>query len=223
NQSQQIIRSANALENANYKIDKTLQTRQIELSNTLDRLSGKADELNMAAQGYTRQIEGSLTEAESRTRQLTSDLARTTEERSRSTIADIERMSTAATQTTTRAIEDLRSRFSNVSTEMTQGLSTLTNQVTESASEARRRAAEATHSLAAEQERMRAQTQALPDTTRESADAMRRVLQDHLRAIDELSSLSRREAGSRDVSRPVAAGATPSRSLVTLPNPQPSR
>ena len=223
NQSQQIIRSANALENANYKIDKTLQTRQIELSNTLDRLSGKADELNMAAQGYTRQIEGSLTEAESRTRQLTSDLARTTEERSRSTIADIERMSTAATQTTTRAIEDLRSRFSNVSTEMTQGLSTLTNQVTESASEARRRAAEATHSLAAEQERMRAQTQALPDTTRESADAMRRVLQDHLRAIDELSSLSRREAGSRDVSRPVAAGATPSRTLVTLPNPQPSR
>ncbi len=225
NQSQQIIRSANALETANFKIDKTLQARQADLSNTLDRLSGKADELNHAALGYTRQIEGSLTEAESRARQLTSELARSTEERSRSTIADIERMSTAASDTTTRALDDLRSRFTNVSTEMTQGLSTLTTQVTESTGEARRRAAEAANQLAAEQDRLRQQAQTLPDTTRESADAMRRVLQDHLRAIDELSTLSRREASQRDVSRPLPPSQSqqPARPLVTLPNPQPPR
>ena len=52
NQGQQIIRAANALETANYKIDKTLQNRHAELAQTLDRLSGKADEFDIVAQGY---------------------------------------------------------------------------------------------------------------------------------------------------------------------------
>ncbi len=235
NQSQQIIRSANALETANYKIDKTLQNRQADLALTLDRLSTKADEFNNVAQGYSRQIEGSLTDAESRARLLTQELVKTTEERSRSAIADIERLSTVAGDTTTRALEDLRSRFSNVSTEMTQGLTSLTSQVSESAGEARRRTAEAADQLAAEQNRMRQQAASLPDTTRESADAMRRVLHDHLRAIDELSTLSRREATGRDVTRPSQApqpsahssGQQPAQpsaqSLVPLPSPQQPR
>ena len=212
-QSQQIIRSANALETANYKIDKTLQNRHEDLTRTLDRLASKADEFNSAAQGYSQQIEGSISEAEQRARLLTSELARSTQEHSRSAIADLERMSTQATDTTARALDDLRSRFSNVTSEVTHGLSTLTTHVTESTSEARRRAAEAAAQLEAEQQRLRAQAQLLPDATRESADAMRRVLSDHLRAIDELSSLSRREVAARDVTRPMpAANITPAAS-----------
>lgn len=221
NQGQQIIRAANALETANYKIDKTLQNRHAELSQTLDRMAGKADELGVVAQGYTRQLEGSISDAEMRTRSLTAELAQNAEERSRATIADIERMKSAATDTTTRALEDLRSRFTNVSNEVTQSVSSLSSQFADVTGEARRRTSEAARDLATEQDRLRMQTDALPGATRESADAMRRVLQDHLRAIDELSSLSRREATTRDVSRPLAPQQPP-RPLVPLSSQSPS-
>ena len=222
NQSQQIVRAANAMETANYKIDQTLQNRQIELHQTLDRMSGKAEELNVAAQGYHRQIEGSFSEAQMRTRSLTAELAQTAEERSRATIADIERFSSVASDTTSRALDDLRSRFSNVSQEVTQGFSSISTQLADATGEARRRTSEAANELAAEQERLRAQTQALPSTTRESADAMRRVLHDHLRAIDELSTLSRRESTGRDVARPLPQQSQPpAQALVPVPGPVP--
>jgi len=252
-QSQQIIRSANALETANYKIDKTLQTRHAELSHTLDRMSGKAEQLSEAAQGYSRQIEGSLSqtldrvsgkahelsqatqgytrqiegtisEADARARALTAELAQTAEERSRATLADIERLKATATDTTSRALDDLRSRFSNVSTEVTEGLSSLSAQMTDATDEARRRTAEAANELEKERDRLRQHAQALPGTARESADTMRRVLSDHLRAIDELSSLSRREATSRDVARPLApAPSQPAaRPLIPVSNPSSS-
>lgn len=215
NQRQQIMRAANALETVNYKIDKTLQNRHSELSETLDRLSGKAVEFDQAAHGYTRQIEGSISNAESRARSLTAELAQSTEERSRATIADIERLRSTAVDSTDRALEDLRSRFSNVSHEVSQGLSSLTTQFTDASGEAHRRTIEATNQLSAEQDRLRAQTQSLPGTTRESADAMRRVLHDHLRAIDQLSTLSQREAAVRDVTRPLP----PPQALVPIPQP----
>jgi F0F1-type ATP synthase membrane subunit b/b' len=215
NQGQQIVRAANALETANYKIDKMLQNRHAELSDTLDRMSGKADELGSVAQGYSRQIEGSISEAEKRARSLTAELAQTTEERSRTTIENIERLKAMATDNTTRALEDLRARFSNVSQEVAQSLGTLTSKFTETSGDVRRRTAEAAEQLAGEQERLRAQALALPGTTRESAESMRRALQDQLRALDHLSSLTRREANQRDVSRPVEPPQAP-RQLVPV-------
>src|SRR5262249_43459929 len=49
---------------------------------------------------------------------------------------------------------------------------------------------------------LRAQVDRLPSATRESAEAMRQVLQEQLRALDQLSSLTTREATRRDVVPP---------------------
>ncbi|MGE0626876.1 MAG: hypothetical protein AB7O43_03570 [Hyphomicrobiaceae bacterium] len=203
-QGQQILRSANALESANYKIDQTLQTRHAELSQTLDRMIGKADELGTVAHGYSRQLEGTMSQAEQQARLLTAELAQSAQERSRSTIADIERLREEAAESTSRALEDLRSRFTNVTQEVSVSLGSMTDQFSQTSSEARRKAAQAAADLASEQERLRASAQSLPGTARESAEAVRKVLQDQLRALDELSSISQREARARDVSRPTA-------------------
>ncbi len=68
NQGQTIMRAANALETVNYKIDTTLQNRHTALSQTLDKLSGKADEFGRFVQGYSSTIEGSLSDAELKAR-----------------------------------------------------------------------------------------------------------------------------------------------------------
>ncbi|MGE5267764.1 MAG: hypothetical protein ACM3L9_10400, partial [Deltaproteobacteria bacterium] len=68
NQGQTIMRAANALEAVNFKIDNTLQARHAALSETLDSLSGKAEEFGRFVEGYSSTIEGSLSEAELRAR-----------------------------------------------------------------------------------------------------------------------------------------------------------
>src|SRR5262249_8048026 len=114
-QGQSIMRAANALETANYKIDSTLQNRQAELGQTLDRLSGEAEELDRVMSGASSSIEGSMNAAEERARRLTHELTKGAEARSRSALAEIERMKIAANVEADRAFEELTTRFAHVS------------------------------------------------------------------------------------------------------------
>ncbi len=289
NQGQAIMKAANALETANYKIDLTLQNRQAELGQTLDRMSGKAEDLSRVIQGYSstlegslteaeqrarqmmqgysstlegslteaeqrarqvmqgysstlegslteaeqraRQVmqgysstlEGSLTEAEQRARQIAQELASGAEARSRSTIEEIERLRHDASSQADRALDDLRSKFSNVSQEVTQQLGSLTEQFTATSSHLRDRTAAVASEFEAEQARIRAQVQELPTATRESTDAMRRALGDQLRALEQLSSLTSREAARRDVAAPAAPPPAQPSSLGSINYPMPPR
>ena len=184
-QGQMIMKAANSLEGANFKIDSTLRNRHAELSQTLDRLSGKADEFGNFVEGYSSTIEGSLTEAETRAR------------------GELERMRADASAEGERALEDIKKRLSSVSSEMTSELGSLTSQVTGTSEELRQQAARAAQQVAAEQERLKQQMEQLPVTTQENADTMRRALQDQLKALDQLSQLTSRTAAQRDVSPPV--------------------
>jgi hypothetical protein len=217
NQGQSIMRAANALEAANYKIDTTLQNRHAELSQTLERLSGKAQELGRVMSGASTTIEGSLSEAEQRARQLTQELTKGAEARSRSAIAEIERLKIAANVETDHALDDLRSKFTSVSREVSEKLGSLQSQFTETTSQVRDQAARAAAELASEQARLRSQVDTLPTTTRQSAEAVRRALQDQLRALEQLSALNANAAARRDVTPLVERGTNP------LPSPDRSR
>jgi hypothetical protein len=208
NQGQAIMRAANALETANYKIDLTLQSRHAELSQTIDKISSKADDFGRVMQGYSSTIEGSLTEAESRARLLTDELARDAVARSRSTIEEVERMKSAAAAETDRALHDLKSRFSNVSQEMTSQIGTMASQFNEHTSAIRQQAQRTAAELEHEQARIKAQFDSLPATAREGADTMRRALNDQLKALEQLSSLTTREASRRDVAVPLESSPT---------------
>ena len=211
-QGHTIMRAANALESANYKIDATLQHRQSELGRTLERLSGKADDLGRVFEGYSTNLEGSIGEAERRARQLAEDLTRTTDQKSRQTLAEIEQLKIETSGETDRALEDLRNKFTNVSREVTERLGTMTSQFDESSQEMRQRASRAATDLANEQARLQEQMSSLPAATRESTETMRRALQDQLRALEQLSSLTSRESARRDVAPPAPRA---------LPSPQP--
>ncbi len=203
-----IMRAATSLETANYRIDNTLQQRHAELNRTLDRLSGKADEMGEFLQGYSTSLEGSLSDVEQRARSLTEEISRGTESRSLAAIAELERLRQSTDTETQRALEDLRSKFSTVETEMSQHLGSLTHRVDETSLEVRQRAQRAVEALEQEQSRLRQQIDSLPQTAQASAEAMRRSLQDQLRALDQLSSLAHRQVQNRDVSPPVPLHAT---------------
>ncbi len=184
NQGTQIMKAANALETANFKIDKTLQNRHVELSQTLDRLSGKADEFSSFVGDYSSSIAGSLTDADKRAR------------------SELERMRASAAAESERTLEDLRSRLNVVSTAVTSELGSLTNRFTETSEEMRQQASRTASDIAAEQARLRSDMERIPTTAQESSEGMRRALHDQIKALDQLSQLASRTAVQRDVVPP---------------------
>ena len=216
NQGHAILKAANTLEAANYKIDNTLQTRHAELSHTLDKLSGKADEFGQVLHGYSSNLEGSFTTIETRTRQLSEELAMGSESRSRALIAELDRVKSQTEADSERTLHELKSRFSNVSGEMTREFDTLSTRLASATDDARSRAAEAAAALDEEQARIRAEAARLPVTTRETAEAMRAALQDQLKALDQLTKLSSRTTSSRDIGMPEPPPTPVTRQISTL-------
>ncbi|HML29344.1 MAG TPA: hypothetical protein PKE16_10985, partial [Hyphomicrobium sp.] len=81
------------------------------------------------------------------------------------------------------------------------------NRLSTASEETRIRAAEAAASLASEQARIREEATRLPTSTRETAESMRRALQDQLRAIEQLTQISQRANAPREIMRPEPAPA----------------
>ena len=137
NQGRTILRAASELESANTRIDTTLQARHAELNDTLQRLSGKADQLGDVMRGYSATVEGSINDAEARARTLIQQLAQgtaghaqaavteiehlraQTDAHSRAVVAEFERLRAQTDAQATRALEDMRNRVSGVSQEVT--------------------------------------------------------------------------------------------------------
>ena len=201
-QGQAILRAANSLENANFKIESTLQGRHAELTSTMDRLSGKADEFGRFVEGFSSSMEGTLTDAEQRARAAAEQLRASAEEARRAALTDLERFRVETGAEGERALEELRGRFASISTVVTEQLSSLHNRIDETSDEVRQRASHAAAEIAAEQRRLKEQMDRLPAATRENAEAMRRALQDQLRAIEQLSNLTTRSIANRDVTPP---------------------
>lgn len=208
-QGQAIMRAANSLENANYKIDATLQGRHAELAQTMEQLSGKADEFGRFVQGFSSSMEGSLTSAEQRARQAAEQLRESTEAAQRAALADLERFRLEAGAEGERALDELKNRFSSISTVVNEQLSSLSSRFDQTSDEVRQRANRAAADIAAEQARLKQEMERLPMATRESAEAMRRALHDQLRAIEQLSQLTTRSIAGRDVSLPQPSTAYP--------------
>lgn len=214
-QGQAILRSANALESANLKIDRALQQRNEDLGRTLDRMSGKAEELGRAIEGYSTNLEGSLASAEQRARMLTDELSRGAQEHSRATLEGIERLKMEASREADRALADLRNEFANVSREISERLGVLGTEFSQTTGEVRQQAARAVQQLEAEQQRLRQQLDLLPNATQETSAAMRRALQDQLGALDRLTELATRTT-ERNNSRAPGPAREP-RPLTSLP------
>jgi ABC-type transporter Mla subunit MlaD len=199
-QGQTIAQAASMLESANMRIDSTLQKRHGELSDTLQRLSGKAEQLDQVMRGYSQKVEGAITDT---TQQLVHDAAA----HSQATAAELERLRAQTDAQAARALDEMRSKVSGVSQEVHQHLGAMASRFTETSEDLKARAARAAADLQLEQERIRAEAERLPAAARESAESMRSALSDQLRALEQLSSMSARERRDVTPPTPLAQGA----------------
>jgi ABC-type transporter Mla subunit MlaD len=90
NQGQSIVSAANALEGATLRIDTTLQKRQAELNDTLQRMAGNAQQLDDVMRGVHAH----------------------TDSQSQAVVSELERLRTQADAHTMRTLEDMRLKAS---------------------------------------------------------------------------------------------------------------
>src|SRR5690606_4982492 len=178
------------------------QARQEDLSHTLEALAGKTGDIDRVMRGYSTQLEGSFAEAETRAKLVGEQLTRGAKEQARIALTEMDRLRTSAGSGTDRALDDLRAECSSVSRWVNEHIGTLSSRFTATSEEMRVRARTALAELEAEQSRLRDQLERLPDTTRASADGMKRMLQEQPRAPQHLSRLTFRESTRRDVPPP---------------------
>jgi outer membrane murein-binding lipoprotein Lpp len=204
NQGQSIMRAANALETANYRIDQTLQNRHRDLTETLGRVTGASEQLGKNLLTYRNQIEGTVSEAQSRTRALTEDLTRGAQSHAQQALSELERLKSDTAAHTSRALDEMRDQFSTASREMTAQVGSLSERLSQTSNELRSQAQAAADEFEREQVRLREEAARLPAATRESADAMRRVLADQMRALEQMTHLGQRDGGGSDIMPPAA-------------------
>src|SRR5690606_15526272 len=95
-QGKVIMTAAQALESANTRIDRTLQARQEDLSQTLETLAGKTGDIDRVMRGYSTQLEGSFAEAETRAKLVGEQLTRGAKEQARLALTEMDRLRTSA-------------------------------------------------------------------------------------------------------------------------------
>jgi hypothetical protein len=201
-QGQTLMRAAGALETANQRIDQSLQGRQAELARTLEHLSGKAADIDKVMRSYPESLEGTVSKLESRAISAREQMTRGFEEQSRRALSEMERFRDEAGGETERAVADLRERFKSISREVSEEISSMQSRATSGYDDVRERAQRTLAELDQEQARLRQELERLPQATRASAESMRHSLQEQLRALDQLSSLTRREAQRADIAPP---------------------
>jgi hypothetical protein len=201
-QGANIMNSARALEMQNTKVDAVIEARQTSLNKLLENLNGRAGELDRMMNNYTSMLEQSLGQAEGRARQVTEMLARDSADKSQTAMKDLERLRAEAQAHTSRAIMELQTSFRKLSEQVAQQLSGFATGFNETTRQVRDQTHQAVTELENTQTELRRQAKALPETTKQSAGAMRKAVQDQLSALEQLTDLAARHGHQGQISRP---------------------
>jgi len=196
-----IMNSAKALEVSNTRVDSVMEQRQAQLAKLIETIGHRASELDKMMHNYSSMLEESLSRAENRARGVTEMLAQDSAEKSQSAVREIERLRSETQAQTFEAIEELKTRFAALSEQIGDQLNNLTTRFSETSDNVRDTTRRASMDLETTNTELRRQAKAIPETTRESATAMRKALQDQLAALDSLSDIANRHRYSGTVSR----------------------
>ncbi len=182
-QSQLVMQAAAHLENSHDRIGSKLGSSQTNLQKLVDSISTRTADLDHVMASYSNQLESTLSQAELKAREITDSLHTRSASQSMEALSELTKLRDAATSQTERAIHDMKDRIASVSSEMSSQINTLSSEISDT------------------QNHLKQQLQQIPDTTRKSASLMRRTLQDQLKALESLSSLSSGSSNA-DISSP---------------------
>ncbi len=216
NQGQAILTAAKALDSSNAKIDSILEGRHQSIIALLHTVNTKAQELDGMMRNYAGIVEGALTQAEARAKQVTTALGRDTAGQAQQALAQIEKLREEAQAHTARAVTDLKGSFETVIMQIGKQLEQMRGQFDNTSRGMREAAMKTASDLDSLRQEMQKRMDTLPEQTAQATAAIRKALNDQFREIEALSpNLSR--AGAQAAA--MGSGAAPA---APYPQAQPS-
>lgn len=171
-QSQLVLHAAAQLENSHDRIGSKLGNSQGNLQKLVEAISTRTSDLDHVMASYSQQLDRTLGQAELKAREITESLHNRSHSQSMEALTELTKLRDAATSQTERAIIDMKDRIAAVSNEMSSQINNLSSEISDT------------------QNHLKQQLQQIPDTTMKSATLMRRTLQEQLKALESLSSIS---------------------------------
>jgi len=221
-QGQAILTAAKALDSSNAKIDSILEGRHQSIIALLHTVNTKAQELDGMMGNYAGIVEGALTQAEARAKQVTTALGRDTAGQAQQALAQIEKLRDEAQAHTARAVTDLKGSFETVITQIGRQLEQMRGQFDHTSRGMREAARQTATDLDALRQEMQKRMDTLPEQTAQATAAIRKALNDQFREIEAMTpSMPRAGASTASMGHGSMSGGNPYPQPAPQPQPAP--
>ena len=187
NQGQAILSAAKALDSSNTKIDSILESRHQAIIGLLHAVNTKGADLDNVMRSYAGMVESTLSNAETRAKQVGSALARDTAGQAQQALSQIERLREEAQAHTARAVGDLKSSFETVITQIGRQLEQMRGQFDNTSRGMRDAAQKTATDLDSLRQEMQRRMEGLPQQTAQATAAIRKALSDQLKEIEAIT------------------------------------
>ncbi|MGH6866064.1 MAG: hypothetical protein ACREDO_07850 [Methyloceanibacter sp.] len=205
NQGQAILTAAKALDSSNAKIDSILEGRHQSIIALLHTVNTKAQDLDNMMRNYAGIVEGALTQAETRAKQVSTALARDTAGQAQQALAQIERLREEAQGHTAHAVGDLKSSFETVITQIGRQLEQMRGQFDQTSTGMREAARQTATDLDSLRQEMQKRMASLPEQTAQATAAIRKALSEQLREVEAITPVITRAATAQAAAPTVTA------------------
>ncbi|HEY5920402.1 MAG TPA: hypothetical protein VIV11_01970, partial [Kofleriaceae bacterium] len=212
-QGRYIASVAETLSETHGRIDQSLEERRdaieqiirmlVERTSAIEENFGdRSQQIAERLAAFNRLLQESLTAAESRAHEIARHIVDSTNQISQTINKQHEVIRSGYSEERGRTSTALKSTYEEAMGEMKQMFTELQDRFTDTAREVREVAGEVQSSLDQTRVELKRGVLELPHETRESAEAMRRVVSDQLKALSELNEIVTRHAREMDIVEP---------------------
>ncbi len=183
-------------------LDLALEHRQSSLQALIGDLAGRSEAFEATLGRFAANVEDSFARAQARAQEISATLASATRGASIAVAGQFETIRDTAAKERERTAQTLQATLEQTNAQLSGALEHAAGRFRQSVDEVREMASQVQRELDETRQELRRGVLDLPQETSETADAMRRVVSDQIRALKELAALVADLGGAFDVAEP---------------------
>ncbi|HLX97280.1 MAG TPA: hypothetical protein VKR62_01170, partial [Roseiarcus sp.] len=202
-------------------LDLALERRHDSLQALVGDLSGRSEAFEATLGRFAANVEDSFGRAQARAQEISAALAAATRGASIAVAGQFETIRDTAAKERERTAQTLQTTLEQTNAQLTGALEHAADRFRQSVAEVKDMASQVQRELDQTRQELRRGVLDLPQETSETAEAMRRVVSDQIRALKELAALVSDAGAPYDLAEPVSAAATATAAVARLEKPLP--
>jgi DNA anti-recombination protein RmuC len=188
-------------------VDFALEHRRNSLEALIGDISGRSEAFEATLGRFAANVEDSFARSQARAQEISAALASATRGASIAVAGQFETIRDTATKERERTVQTLQATLEQTNSQLTGALDHAADRFRQSVAEVKDMASQVQRELDQTRQELRRGVLDLPQETSETADAMRRVVSDQIKALKELAALVSDAGGAYDVVEPSAPAA----------------